>query len=247
VKQGETLFTLYSPALYAAEQEYLIARQDHDAAHAELLLHAAETKLRLWGLGEDQLRLIADKGEPIEKIPFKSPASGVVIEKNVIDGDAVMAGQRLFKIADLDQIWVEADVYEADLARITKHLPATISLTYLPGRTFEGKVAFVYPYLDPASRTGRVRIALANKGLELKPDMFATVTFKIALHLEQAKAKLKLVVPVTLMIVFLLLYINTRSLVETGIVLMAVPFPSSVPSGWSSCSTTTSVSRSGSG
>lgn len=181
VKQGETLFTLYSPALYAAEQEYLIARQDHDAAHAELLLHAAETKLRLWGLGEDQLRLIADKGEPIEKIPFKSPASGVVIEKNVIDGGAVMAGQRLFKIADLDQIWVEADVYEADLARITKHLPATISLTYLPGRTFEGKVAFVYPYLDPASRTGRVRIALANKGLELKPDMFATVTFKIAL------------------------------------------------------------------
>jgi membrane fusion protein, copper/silver efflux system len=181
VQKGDTLFTLYSPELYAAEQEYLIARQNHDAAHGDALVHASETKLRLWGLGEDQLRAIADKGEAIERIPFKSPASGVVIEKNVIDGAAVTAGQRLFKIADLDQIWVEADVYEADLPQITKNLPATITLTYLPGRTFEGNVAFVYPYLDPASRTGRVRIALANKGLELKPDMFATVTFKIAL------------------------------------------------------------------
>ena len=181
VQKGDTLFTLYSPELYAAEQEYLIARQNHDAAHGDVLVHAAETKLKLWGLGDDQLRAIADKGEAIERIPFKSPASGVVIEKDVIDGAAVTAGQRLFKIADLDQIWVEADVYEADLPQITKNLPATITLTYLPGRTFEGKVAFVYPYLDPASRTGRVRIALANKGLELKPDMFATVTFKIAL------------------------------------------------------------------
>jgi Cu(I)/Ag(I) efflux system membrane fusion protein len=181
VQKGDTLFTLYSPELYAAEQEYLIARQNHDAAHGDALVHASETKLKLWGIGDDQLRAIADKGEAIERIPFKSPASGVVIEKNVIDGAAVMAGQRLFKIADLDQIWVEADVYEADLPQITKNLPATITLTYLPGRTFEGKVAFVYPYLDPASRTGRVRIALANKGLELKPDMFANVTFKIAL------------------------------------------------------------------
>jgi multidrug efflux pump subunit AcrA (membrane-fusion protein) len=177
VQKGDTLFTLYSPELYAAEQEYLIARQNHGDA----LVHASETKLRLWGLGDVQLRAIADKGEAIERIPFKSPATGVVIEKNVIDGAAVTAGQRLFKIADLDHIWVEADVYEADLPQITKNLPATITLTYLPGRTFEGKVAFVYPYLDPASRTGRVRIALANKGLELKPDMFATVTFKIAL------------------------------------------------------------------
>ncbi|HEY0988297.1 MAG TPA: efflux RND transporter periplasmic adaptor subunit [Kofleriaceae bacterium] len=188
VARGQTLFTLYSPELYAAEQEYLIATQNRDtmriggdASHGERLARAAETKLRLWGLGDDQLAMIARRGEPIERMPFQSPASGVVVEKNVVDGAAVTAGQRLFRIADLADIWVEADVYEADLSRITKGMPAAITLDYLPGKTFAGNVAFIYPYLDPASRTGRVRIALPNKALELKPDMYATVTFKLPL------------------------------------------------------------------
>ncbi|HET7502340.1 MAG TPA: efflux RND transporter periplasmic adaptor subunit [Kofleriaceae bacterium] len=187
VHKGDTLFTLYSPELYAAEQEYLIARQNADVmragdpAHGDLLSRAAETKLRLWDFGDEQLRALAASGTPLERVPFRSPASGVVIEKNLVDGAAVMAGQRLFRIADLDQIWVEADVYEADLPRITKGMTATITLSYLPGKTFDGKVAFVYPYLDPASRTGRVRIALPNKGLELKPDMYANATFQIPL------------------------------------------------------------------
>jgi Cu(I)/Ag(I) efflux system membrane fusion protein len=188
VARGQTLFTLYSPELYAAEQEYLIATQNRDtmrmsgdASHSERLARAAETKLRLWGLGDDQLAMIARRGEPIERVPFQSPASGVVVEKNVVDGAAVTAGQRLFRIADLADIWVEADVYEADLSRITKGMPAAIALDYLPGKTFTGNVAFIYPYLDPASRTGRVRIALPNKALELKPDMYATVTFKLPL------------------------------------------------------------------
>ncbi|HEX4452363.1 MAG TPA: efflux RND transporter periplasmic adaptor subunit [Kofleriaceae bacterium] len=181
VAKGERLFTLYSPELYAAEQEYLIARSNHDVGHGDALVHAAETKLRLWGLSDDQLHKLADKGEPIERVPFTSPASGVVIEKNVIDGGAVVAGQRLFKIADLDEVWVEADVYEPDLAKIAKGQAAKIALDYLPGETFAGRVAFVYPYLDPASRTGRVRIALPNQHAELKPDMFATVTFDLPL------------------------------------------------------------------
>jgi Cu(I)/Ag(I) efflux system membrane fusion protein len=188
VSRGDTLFTLYSPELYAAEQEYLIARLNRDAmrangdaSHSERLVHAAETKLRLWGMADDQIAALVERGEPIERVPFKSPASGVVIEKTVVDGAAVTAGQRLFRIADLGDVWVEADVYEADLQRITRNLPASITLDYLPGKTLEGKVAFIYPYLDPAARTGRVRIALPNKGLELKPDMYATVTFKLPL------------------------------------------------------------------
>jgi Cu(I)/Ag(I) efflux system membrane fusion protein len=188
VTRGDTLFTLYSPELYAAEQEYLSATQNRDAmrmtgdaSHSERLAHAVETKLRLWGLGDDQLAALTRRGEPIEHVAFSSPASGVVIEKNVVDGAAVMAGQRLFRIADLADIWVEADVYESDLPRITKGMPASITLDYLPGKTFDGKVAFIYPYLDPASRTGRVRIALPNNGLELKPDMYATVAFKLPL------------------------------------------------------------------
>ena len=188
VARGDTLFTLYSPELYAAEQEYLLARHSQDArtdpghtGHDDALVRAAETKLRLWGLGDDQLQALARGGEPIERVPFRSPASGVVIEKTIVDGAAVMAGQRLFRIADLAEIWVEADVYEADLARIARGMPASITLDYLPGKAFDGKVAFIYPYLDPASRTGRVRIALPNKGLALKPDMYATVTFKLPL------------------------------------------------------------------
>lgn len=188
VTRGDPLFTLYSPELFAAEQDYLIAIQSRDAmhdsgdaSHGERLAHAAATRLRLWGLGDDQLAAIAARGEPIERVPFPSPASGVVIEKAVVDGAAVMAGQRLFRIADLADVWVEADVYESDLPRITRDLPASIALDYLPGETFDGKVAFIYPYLDPASRTGRVRIALPNRRRELKPDMYATVTFKIPL------------------------------------------------------------------
>jgi Cu(I)/Ag(I) efflux system membrane fusion protein len=156
-------------------------RMSGDASHSERLAHAVETKLRLWGVGDDQLAALAKGGEPIEHVAFSSPASGVVVEKNVVDGAAVMAGQRLFRIADLADIWVEADVYESDLPRITRGTPASITLDYLPGKTFDGKVAFIYPYLDPASRTGRVRIALPNRGLELKPDMYATVTFKLPL------------------------------------------------------------------
>ena len=188
VHRGDRLFTLYSPDLYAAEQEYLIARDNTaaghlagEARHNQMLLDAAETKLRLWGLGAAEIRAIAAKGAPIEHVPFTSPATGVVIEKNVVDGAAVTAGQRLFRISDLSEIWVEADVYEADLPRIKKDMPATITLDYLPGKTFSGKVAFVYPYLDPVSRAGRVRIALANPGTELKPDMFATVKFEVPL------------------------------------------------------------------
>jgi len=197
IAKGDVLFALYSPELYAAEQDYLIARQrgalsagtaggaggavHSEAAHGDALVQAAETRLRLWGFGDDQLRAIADTGQPIERVPFRSPAAGVVIDKAVVEGDAVTAGQRLFRIADLDQIWVEADVHEADLARIARGTAATVALSYLPGKPFEGVVAFVYPYLDPASRTGRVRIALANPQHELKPDMFAAVTFQLSL------------------------------------------------------------------
>jgi membrane fusion protein, copper/silver efflux system len=102
-----------------------------------------------------------------------------VIEKNVVDGDAVQAGQRLFRIAALDKVWVEAELFEGDLGRVKPGMTAAVALG--SGPAFEGKVTFVYPYLDPQTRTGRVRIELPNQKLELKPDMTATVTFQVAL------------------------------------------------------------------
>jgi len=188
VARGDVLLTLESPELYAAQQDYLIARKARDAAHAagesahgDALVRASEARLARWGVSDDQLRALAETNQPLERVAFRSPATGVVLEKAVVAGDAITAGQRLFRIADLDEIWVEADVHEADLARIAKGDAVTVTLTYLPGRTFPGKVAFVYPYLDPTSRTGRVRIALGNQHHELKPDMFATVTFVVQL------------------------------------------------------------------
>ncbi|HEY5935419.1 MAG TPA: efflux RND transporter periplasmic adaptor subunit [Kofleriaceae bacterium] len=187
VTKGQLLFTLYSPELFAAQQEYLLAREGHTAGvdgasgRGDYLVRAAEKKLELWGLSRAQLDALAKRGKPIEDMPFYSPAGGYVIEKDVVEGASVTAGQRLFRIAALDRVWVEAEVYEADLALIEKGQRAVVTLSYLPGKTYEGKVAYVYPYLDAASRTGKVRIELPNTKLELKPDMYATVAFQIEL------------------------------------------------------------------
>lgn len=176
VRKGQLLFRLYSPELFAAQQEYLLARGRHAA-----LERAAAKKLELWGLTAAQIAQIAEKGEPLEDVPFYAPAGGYVIEKNVVEGAAVQAGERLFRIAALDKVWVEAELFEADLPSVTRGQAATVELSYLPGTTFEGKVAYVYPYLDPVARTGKVRIELPNDGRELKPDMYASVSFAIDL------------------------------------------------------------------
>ncbi len=180
VKKGEPLFSLYSPDLFAAEQDYLVARGSKDLVQrGDALVRAAGKKLELLGLTPAQIEEVAAKGEPIEKLVFTAPASGSVIEKNVVDGDAVQAGQRLFRIAALDKVWVEADLFEADLGKVKVGMPANVAIG--SGPPLAGKVTFVYPYLDPQTRTGRVRIELPNQGLELKPDMYAMVTFDVSL------------------------------------------------------------------
>ncbi len=184
VKKGERLFTIYSPDLFAAQQEYLLARDSNAASgggRGDYLVRAAEKKLELWGLSRGQIDALARRGKPLEDVPFYSPATGYVIEKNVVEGAAVDVGQRLFRIAALDRVWVEADVYEADLALIAKGMNAIVTLSYLPGKRYDGKVAYVYPYLDRTSRTGKVRIELPNQGLELKPEMYASVAFQVEL------------------------------------------------------------------
>lgn len=195
IRMGQPLLTIYSPELYAAQQEYLLALRSQQspsatpsspggaggATRSDYLVRGAEQKLRLWDLTPSQIASIAKRGEPIENVPILSPASGFVIEKDVVEGAAVEPGQRLFRIAALDKVWVEADVYEAELHQVKKGQSATVTLPYLPGRELEGKVAYVYPYLDPKTRTGRVRIELANKDLELRPDMYATVSLKVDL------------------------------------------------------------------
>jgi Cu(I)/Ag(I) efflux system membrane fusion protein len=171
VEKGQPLFELFSSELFSAEQDFLLA-----AGGSELLARAARQRLHLLGLGDSEIDALQRNGAASESIKFPSPASGFVIEKDVVEGGAVEAGMRLFRIAKLDRVWVEADVYEADLAHVRVGQAATVALDYLPDRAYDAKISYVYPFLEPSSRTGRVRLELANKALELRPGMFASVT-----------------------------------------------------------------------
>jgi RND family efflux transporter MFP subunit len=186
VSKGQPLFTMYSPELYNAEQDFLLGVQGAAASAAagdsassphrtELVARASRQRLHLLGLTDVQIDAIAQSGKPSEDLAIASPSSGFVIEKNVVEGASVDAGMRLYRIAALSKVWVDADVYESDLVHVRVGQRATMTLDYLPGRAYEAKVAYVYPYLDPTSRTGRVRLELANKELDLRPGMYASV------------------------------------------------------------------------
>jgi Cu(I)/Ag(I) efflux system membrane fusion protein len=185
VTRGQTLLSLYSPELYNAEQDFILASRGAATASVppgsgpnriETLASAARQRLHLLGLEDVQIEALAKRGSPSESIPIAAPASGFIIEKNVVEGASVDAGMRLYRIAALTKVWIEAQVYEADLAQIRPGQSATVTLDYIPGRTYEANVAYVYPYLDPQTRTAQVRLELANKDLDLRPGMYASVT-----------------------------------------------------------------------
>jgi Cu(I)/Ag(I) efflux system membrane fusion protein len=186
VRAGEPLFTLYSPELLSAQEEYLTALGSRAAAGAggapersDYLVKAARERLLLWDLTEAQIRELAERNEPQRYVPILSPVSGFVMEKNVVAGSAVEPGQTLLRISDLDRIWIEAELYEGEVDLVAAGTPVRISLPYLPERDLAGRISYVYPYLDPASRTGRVRIELENPGLELRPGMYANVRLTV--------------------------------------------------------------------
>ena len=185
VTRGQTLLSLYSPELYNAEQDFLLATQGAATPlvppvggpnRTETLARAARLRLHLLGLEDVQIDALNGQGTPSESVPIAAPASGFIIEKNVVEGASVDAGMRLYRIAALTKVWIEAQVYEGDLAHVQVGQTAAVTLDYLPGRTYDAKVAYVYPYLDPQTRTAQVRLELANKDLDLKPGMFASVT-----------------------------------------------------------------------
>ena len=186
VRKGETLFTLYSPELYATQEEMLAVLDSQERARAtavperaDYLVAAARQRLRLWDLTEREIDAIAAAGAPMRFVPIVAPVSGHVVVKEVVAGAAVEPGRTLFRIAALDRVWVEAEIYESDLSLVEVGQRATVTLPYQPGARFEGSVAFVYPYLDAASRTGRVRIEVPNPDLELKPEMYADVVIEV--------------------------------------------------------------------
>ena len=178
VDRGNVLFSAYSPDLYAAQQEYL---QTYERDRASTLLAAAGRRLRYWDVSESFIRELEKRGTAVKYVPVRAPASGTIVMKDVVEGTAQPAGKTLMRIADLSQVWIEAEVYETDLPLIEVGMAVEVSLPYLPNRSFEGTVDYIYPWLAGASRTGRVRLSLPNPQGVLKPDMFADVKLKARL------------------------------------------------------------------
>jgi multidrug efflux pump subunit AcrA (membrane-fusion protein) len=176
VRRGQPLFTVYSPDLLASQQEYLLALRA--AQQSPSLLEAARQRLLLWDVTASDLRELERTGKARKSLTIVSPASGVVMNKTAVEGARVMPGEPLFEIADLDRAWVQADVYESELPYVAIGAPATVALSYIPGRTWRGRVAFIAPAVDPLTRTVKVRIELDNRDAALKPDMFADVTIQ---------------------------------------------------------------------
>jgi membrane fusion protein, copper/silver efflux system len=182
VERGQVLFWLYSPQLYTAQQEYLQALRSRQAARgtaapdrADALVHAAERRLALWDLDASDIQRIAQRGAPEEYLPVRAPASGYVVEKQVVEGAAVAMGQRVYRIAPLDRVWIEAEIYESEIERVAVGDPAEVTLPYHPGMRLAARVAYVYPALEGDRRTARVRLELANPEDTLRPDMYANI------------------------------------------------------------------------
>ena len=175
VTRGHTVATIYSPDLYAAQREYLVALHGQPAALARELAESSRRRLLLLGMNAAQIAQVARTGKPITSTAIIAPVSGIVTRKLVVPQQYVMAGETLFEVADLSTVWVEADVYENDLSRIAIGQRVSVSSPALPGYELPGSVTFIQPIVTGESRTTRVRVELPNRNLQLKPDMYVSV------------------------------------------------------------------------
>lgn len=173
VKKGKALFEIYSPELVAAQEEYLLALRS--AQPNSPLARSARRRLEYWDLSKRQIDRIAAKGTALRTITVVAPKTGYVLHKNIVQGARVKAGTDLYKIGNLAKIWVNAEVYEFDAPWIKLGEHATMELSFEAGKIYEGTVAYIYPTLNPKTRTLAVRLEFDNPGLALKPGMFATV------------------------------------------------------------------------
>lgn len=132
-------------------------------------------------MSPQEINALEQRGSPQDYVAIYAPRSGTLIERNIADGSAVRKGQTLLTIADLSRVWIETEVFEADLELVQVGMSATFTLPYLPGRTYPAVVEYIYPYLEGDSRTGRIRLSMENPDGVLKPDMYAEVSLKAEL------------------------------------------------------------------
>lgn len=182
VRQGEPLFEIYSPELFSAENDYLqLMQQGTNMNGMAGMKSRAVMKLKMFDLSDEQITKLERSHSMHRSLTVNSPSDGFVIEKGVVEGQMVDAGTRLYRIADLNIVWVQAQVYEQDLPFMKLGQEADVTLSYLPDRKFRGRVAYIYPTVDEKTRTVKVRMEFHNPGYLLKPGMFATVEMRAEL------------------------------------------------------------------
>jgi RND family efflux transporter MFP subunit len=191
VRKGEPLFTIYSPDLVATQQEYLLARQNQKAMSASTidgvadgaatLSSAAEQRLQQWDIPESEIAKLKETGKPVTDLTINSPVEGYITERNALPNMYAEPSTKLYTVADLSRVWIYAQVFQDDIGRIKPGDTAQITVDSYPGRTFSGQIEEILPQVDMATRTVRVRLAMANPGLKLKPGMFVNVDLKTSL------------------------------------------------------------------
>jgi RND family efflux transporter MFP subunit len=191
VRKGQPLFTIYSPDLVATEQEYLLARQNQQqlnsstvagvSSGAASLANAAKERLAQWEVPQEEISKLESSGKVITDLTFNAPASGYITEKNVLPNMYVQPETKLYTVADLSTMWVNAQVFQPDIGKIKPGDAAQITVDAYPGKTFSGRVDQILPQVDANTRTVRVRLVLANPRLELKPGMYVNVVLKVPL------------------------------------------------------------------
>jgi multidrug efflux pump subunit AcrA (membrane-fusion protein) len=176
VKKGEPLALLYSPELVNTVQNLLDARNSGNQDRVRM----SRQRLRLWDIDDKQIDdILRADGKPITHVTVRSPISGYVIKKYQVEGEYVEEGARVYDVADLSTVWIEAQVYEDQIAFLQEGLPATATTKAFPNREFRGQVAFIYPFLDTATRTVKVRFDMHNPGNELRRGMYANIVLHV--------------------------------------------------------------------
>lgn len=185
VQRGQPLFSIYSPELVTTQREYLLALKTRDKvgsssfdqirAGGNSLLEATRKRLEYWDIPDSEIKELEQSGEVKKAVTLKSPATGVVLHKNAVEGEFIKSGTPAYKIADLSTVWVQTSIYDYEVPWIKEGQPARMELSYQPGKTYQGTVGYVYPSLDQKTRTVQVRLEFTNPNLELKPGMFTNV------------------------------------------------------------------------
>ncbi len=191
VKKGEPLLTIYSPELVSTQNEYLLALQAKKslikspfpevASSGDSLAESARRRLKLWDITDEDIKILEESGKAKRTMTLYAPFTGFVLEKTVYKGMNVAPGMTLYKLANLSDVWLYGDIYEYELPFVRLGQQASIQLTYLPGETFTGKVIYIYPSLNPETRTAKVRFEFPNPHDRLKPEMYANVEIKVPL------------------------------------------------------------------